>query len=78
MSGIGPSGRLSRQGHATPTKCVDGKNHRWKYIGTEEVGGATRITQKWCSKCGSYTEFYGRSRAKEDGKPYIQIPQVSK
>jgi len=68
---------------ATPTKCVDGKKHNWQYMGGGiKIGYGSYVESKWCSKCGSYTEFYRvngkNSRAMENGKPFIQIPQVSK
>ena len=78
-SGGGPTVRPRQS--ATPSQCVDGKRHRWEYLSSGITGGSL-IEQKWCSKCGSYTEFYRvngkNSRAMENGKPFIQIPQVSK
>jgi hypothetical protein len=68
----------------TPTKCKDGKKHRWENICRVEGNWAGEYQiYKWCRNCGSHTEFYeGRGkpmRCKEpDGSYYIEIPGTPK
>ena len=66
----------------TPTECIDGKNHRWKFVCYSGCNyDNTRLY--WCSMCGSLTEKRNGKRLWENmlekKKGYnAQIPSGAK
>lgn len=61
----------------TPVKCTDGKLHRWKIIASNYVKEADESWEhKWCTQCGSVTEFCNGKRCLEDDDTYcIDYPK---
>ena len=77
----------------TPTKCLPGigstpnRRHKWVLIASESSRDDWNVTtHKWCSRCGSLTEFtYEKEksstvekRCKEGKEFYIRIPDAVK
>ena len=62
--------------------CIDGKEHSWFIVATEQATDTNKIEHRWCEKCGCLTQVGRDSEDQpivaldDDGTPHLDTPKI--